>query len=112
MKSNFKPWLFGPNWQGERCGARTRSGNSCKRPGNKINGRCKLHGGRSTGPKTKEGFARLIAAKTKHGGFSKDARVKAWQFAKQGRHLRAELKELEAWFVNQGHLDKTWKDFF
>lgn len=38
-----------------RCGAKTRSGNPCKRYGNKRNGRCKLHGGRSTGAKTIEG---------------------------------------------------------
>ena len=38
-----------------KCGAKTRSGKPCKRVGNKINGRCKLHGGRSTGAKTKEG---------------------------------------------------------
>ncbi|MFB2683338.1 HGGxSTG domain-containing protein [Shewanella mangrovisoli] len=38
-----------------RCGAKTRSGHPCQRYGNKANGRCKLHGGRSTGAKTKEG---------------------------------------------------------
>ncbi|MXR69945.1 hypothetical protein GNT65_14880 [Shewanella sp. JBTF-M18] len=38
-----------------RCGAKTRSGGKCQRYGNKTNGRCKLHGGRSTGAKTKEG---------------------------------------------------------
>ncbi|WP_037445226.1 HGGxSTG domain-containing protein [Shewanella mangrovi] len=38
-----------------RCGAKTRSGGTCQRYGNKVNGRCKLHGGRSTGAKTKEG---------------------------------------------------------
>tara|TARA_R110002124_G_scaffold28707_7_gene100903 strand:- start:5378 stop:6028 length:651 start_codon:yes stop_codon:yes gene_type:complete len=38
-----------------KCGAKTRNGKSCKRYGNKVNGRCKLHGGRSTGAKTKEG---------------------------------------------------------
>lgn len=38
-----------------RCGAKTRSGEPCKRFGNKRNGRCKLHGGRSTGAKTPEG---------------------------------------------------------
>ncbi|TGV19484.1 hypothetical protein E5N72_05150 [Pseudoalteromonas sp. MEBiC 03607] len=37
------------------CGAKTRSGSPCKRKGNKRNGRCKLHGGRSTGAKTIEG---------------------------------------------------------
>jgi hypothetical protein len=38
-----------------KCGAKTRSGKPCQRYGNKTNGRCKLHGGRSTGAKTKEG---------------------------------------------------------
>ena len=26
--------------------------------------------------------------------------------------LRGELKELEAWFVDHGHLDKKWRDQF
>ncbi len=38
-----------------KCGAITRKGTPCQRPGNKHNGRCKLHGGRSTGPLTKDG---------------------------------------------------------
>ena len=33
------------------CGARTRSGGLCKHKGNIRNGRCKLHGGASTGPR-------------------------------------------------------------
>ncbi|KJG58537.1 hypothetical protein UA38_06530 [Photobacterium kishitanii] len=37
------------------CGAKTRSGEPCKRKGNKRNGRCKLHGGKSTGAKTEQG---------------------------------------------------------
>ena len=32
------------------CGARTRSGGLCKHRGNIRNGRCKRHGGASTGP--------------------------------------------------------------
>ena len=43
---------FGPNWPGKRCGAKTRAGNHCRRPAYKHNGRCSLHGGLSTGPKT------------------------------------------------------------
>jgi len=35
------------------CGARTRSGALCKHKGNIRNGRCKRHGGASTGPKNK-----------------------------------------------------------
>ena len=32
------------------CGAKTRSGGLCKHKGNIRNGRCKRHGGASTGP--------------------------------------------------------------
>jgi hypothetical protein len=32
------------------CGARTRSGDLCRHKGNLRNGRCKRHGGASTGP--------------------------------------------------------------
>ena len=40
------------------CGARTRAGTSCKRRDIFANGRCKLHGGASTGPRTKRGKRR------------------------------------------------------
>ncbi|MEZ8606915.1 HGGxSTG domain-containing protein [Vibrio sp. 10N.239.311.G01] len=40
-----------------KCGAMTRKGTPCQRPGNKTNGRCRLHGGSSTGPTTKAGKA-------------------------------------------------------
>ena len=44
------------------CGAKTRTGKPCQAPGNGRGGRCKLHGGKSTGPKTQEGKARSLAA--------------------------------------------------
>jgi hypothetical protein len=44
-----------------RCGARTRLGGACKRRDLMLNGRCRLHGGMSTGPKTSEGKARASA---------------------------------------------------
>lgn len=37
------------------CGAKTRAGTPCKQLGIYENGRCKLHGGLSTGPTTEEG---------------------------------------------------------
>jgi hypothetical protein len=43
---------------GLACGAKTRAGSPCKRTSIFINGRCKLHGGMSTGPITKAGKAR------------------------------------------------------
>ena len=40
------------------CGAKTRAGTPCKSKAIYRNGRCKLHGGLSTGPKTIEGKRR------------------------------------------------------
>lgn len=37
------------------CGAKTRAGTPCKRLDTARNGRCRLHGGKSTGPKTEAG---------------------------------------------------------
>ncbi len=49
-----------------RCGARTRKGCACRAPA-MANGRCRMHGGRSTGPRTPEGKAARTAAHTTHG---------------------------------------------
>ncbi len=54
-----------------RCGAHTRSGECCRQPAMK-NGRCRMHGGLSTGPRTAEGRARCAAARRTHGFHSAD----------------------------------------
>jgi hypothetical protein len=41
-----------------RCSAKTRTGTPCKQKAIFINGRCKWHGGLSSGPKTAEGKKR------------------------------------------------------
>ena len=46
--------------RGEKCEARTRRGTPCQCKA-LPNGRCKLHGGASTGPKTPEGKRRSAA---------------------------------------------------
>ncbi len=56
-----------------RCGAHTRAGCPCRQPA-MPNGRCRLHGGRSTGPRTDAGRAVLAAARTTHGHYSAEAR--------------------------------------
>ncbi|MCI1680462.1 MAG: hypothetical protein LKK36_09310 [Ewingella americana] len=43
-----------------RCEATTRAGTSCKRKDIYSNGRCKYHGGMSTGAKTPEGKSRQL----------------------------------------------------
>jgi hypothetical protein len=52
-----------------RCGARTRSGECCRQPAMR-NGRCRMHGGLSTGPRTAEGRARCAAARRTHGFYA------------------------------------------
>lgn len=44
------------------CGAhRKQTGSTCQAPALR-NGRCKMHGGKSTGPKSPEGLARIAEA--------------------------------------------------
>ncbi len=67
-------WLKNNNPTGNpdialRCGARTRKGTPCKGPA-MPNGRCRMHGGPSTGPRTAEGKERIRASRTKHGRYS------------------------------------------
>lgn len=49
-----------------RCGAGTRSGAACRSPA-MANGRCRMHGGRSTGPTSPAGRERARTAATRHG---------------------------------------------
>lgn len=46
------------------CGARTRKGTACQAPGMR-NGRCKLHGGLSTGARTKAGKMKVDEARAR-----------------------------------------------
>jgi hypothetical protein len=55
-----------------RCGARTRAGGSCQQPA-MPNGRCRLHGGMSTGARTEAGRERLRGIHTTHGGYGRDS---------------------------------------
>ena len=73
----------------DRCGARTRQGGSCGQlplP----NGRCRFHGGLSTGPRTVEGLERMRAAKTIHGGRSREMIEFRWRM----RELRADARRM------------------
>ena len=58
-----------------RCGAKARTtGCRCRAPA-MPNGRCRMHGGKSTGPRTPKGFADLAEARTKHGLYTAAARA-------------------------------------
>jgi len=76
-----------------RCGAKTRAPRSgpCRAPAMK-NGRCRLHGGKSTGPRTEEGLARMRAAHTTHGYYTaenKEARRRARAVKAEARAVLA-----------------------
>ena len=62
-----KPWAM-RKADRPRCGARTRKGHPCRAPAvwdyendRPVNGRCRMHGGLSTGPKTAAGRLRQLA---------------------------------------------------
>ena len=81
-----------PDWRvtlplaqaGPRCGARTRHGAACQSPA-MPNGRCRMHGGKSTGPRTTEGLERMRHAKTRHGIYTKEH-----------RHMMGLVRDLDA----------------
>lgn len=104
IKNKVKPhekrrgWLKNNNPPGDfmkapRCGAKTRRGTSCKAPAMK-NGRCRLHGGKSTGPKTPEGIERIRDAHLKHGEYTKEATEERKQFYSLLRQFKGTIREL------------------
>ena len=70
-----------------RCGAKTRQGKPCKASA-MPNGRCRMHGGKSTGPRTPEGFEKSRKANWKHGLYSA-------AFLEERRFMKSLLKESE-----------------
>ena len=105
-------WRFGSDWPGQRCGAKTRKGTECQRPANKKNGRCRVHGGASTGPRTEEGRARISEANLSHGKFTKEKLEERRANSAKGREIREELHQIERELIAGGLLDKKWRDSF
>lgn len=71
-------WKGIPHGEIERCGAKTRKGGFCGHYAMK-NGRCRYHGGKSTGPSQ---------PRLKHGYYTKEAK----EFRKLVHKLMAHLK--------------------
>jgi len=97
---------FGPNWPGIRCLAKTRRGTECQSAAYKHNGRCRLHGGLSTGARTLEGLKRISEANLKHGRRTKEKLAANRHSADVGRRVRAELKRIEAQLIDAGLMPK------
>jgi hypothetical protein len=81
--------------QAPRCGARTRAGCPCRQPA-MANGRCRLHGGKSTGPRTPEGLARSRAARLVHGYRTRELIGLRSRAALAARRLRCLTRGLSA----------------
>ena len=62
------------------------------------NGRCRLHGGISTGPKTAEGINRIHKAVTKHGRYSAATMLRRERYRQVllGRHFKGKLELLDS----------------
>jgi hypothetical protein len=91
-------WLKNGNRPGNpdnapRCGAKTRAGTPC-RAAAIPNGRCRMHGGMSTGPRTAEGIKRIRASRTKHGRYSQAAIKQRQESRAAVRMIRALLREI------------------
>ena len=105
-------WELGPDWPGQRCGAKTRKGTPCKNPAMAGKARCRNHGGKSTGARTAEGLAKLGAIHWKHGRCTKAAKAEARRRAQIGREIRSELRDIERDAIAIGALPKDWRDQF
>ena len=95
-----------------KCRAKTRAGSLCQRAGSPKNGRCHLHGGKSTGPRTEEGRARIAATQFKHGNRSKVAIAAQRAKNAKGKAINRELKAIEAGAINDGLLPRGWAKAF
>jgi hypothetical protein len=77
-----------------RCGARRKhDGCPCQAPA-MANGRCRFHGGKSTGPRTPAGLERCRAARLKHGYYTAEAVTERAEASASRRALRACLAEI------------------
>jgi hypothetical protein len=97
-KKRARGWLKNGNPTGDftkarRCGAKTRHETLCQCPA-MPNGRCRLHGGLSTGPKTAEGIERIRRSITKHGRYSKRAKAERAEYRNLMRACRDLLADL------------------
>ncbi len=78
-----------------RCGAKTRAGCPCRSPAIRGKLRCRMHGGRSTGPRTAEGLASIRQARTIHGLYTPEARARNRHhltFFRRGRVVIAAIR--------------------
>ena len=79
------------------CGAKTRAGKPCKITTIYENGRCKFHGGLSTGPKTVEGKKRSSMNAKKHKNSEKNVQKSC---SKNEPHEKVHLRLVFSIYTN------------
>jgi hypothetical protein len=94
-------WLKNGNPSGDwtkarRCGALSRRQTACQCPAIRNRRRCRLHGGKSTGPKTAAGLKRSRGARLKHGEYSAAAVAERARIRALFRQARALLDSLNS----------------
>lgn len=93
-------WLKNGNPPGDltkvpRCGANAkRTQKPCQAPA-MANGRCQVHGGKSTGPRTPKGLAQSRRANWKTGYHSAEAKAERREFAQLFAEARTTLKQVK-----------------
>ena len=71
-----------------RCQATNRRGEQCAKTAIKNKSVCRNHGGRSVGPRSREGIERVRQANTRTGEYAKE-------FVKESRAAKARLRVIE-----------------
>jgi hypothetical protein len=89
-----------------RCGAATRAGGSCRQPAMR-NGRCRFHGGKSTGPRTAAGLQRSGASRLTHGFRTAEIIDLRSAAARVGRNLYRLTRAAQASASQEGFTTKS-----
>lgn len=94
-----------------RCGAYARTtGKPCNSPA-MNNGRCRMHGGKSTGPKTKKGKERAKRGNWKSGKYSAEWKHRRRVFRFNGKAIRyMEKRGLLYWQMKAKNPALTWEE--
>ena len=86
-----------------RCNATSkRTKQQCMAPAIKGKAKCRIHGGKSTGPKTANGKARCTEAKTVHGWETRQGRIERGEAMRRLRQLEGIGHALE--FISGGRI--------
>jgi len=100
---------FGGSWTGQRCLAKTRGGFPCQKAAIAGKGRCRLHGGASTGPRTEEGRERIATVNFKHGNRTKERLAENRERADANRQIWYDLKTQIELMIRDGYLPKNYR---